>query len=110
VTVATPWVLVPGWPTRFEAFARPGVWCALDVDWSTVPAPAGGRLVDVRWLEMAVYSCPAAKLHAEVRRHPTPLKGKEYVAEVYRDGRGDSLLAADFPEAVALASEWLGLS
>jgi hypothetical protein len=59
---------------------------------------------------MAVYSNRAAGLHAEVRRHPTTIRGMEYVAEVCRDGRGESLLARDFPEAVRLASDWLGLS
>lgn len=108
--MATAWVNVHGFPTRYEAFERPGAWCFLDVDWSSVPAPAGGQLRDVRWTEMAVYSNPAARLHAEVRRHPTALQGREYVAEVCRDGHGESLLAHDFPEAVRLASEWLGLS
>jgi hypothetical protein len=74
--VATAWVNVRSFPTRYEAFERTGAWC----------------------------------LHAEVRRHPTALQGREYVAEVCRDGHGESLLARDFPEAVRLASEWLGLS
>ena len=106
---ATAWASVSGFPTRYEAFERPGVWCFLDVDWSTVPAPVGGQIRDARWTEMAVYHNPTTKLDATIRRHPTAINGCEFVAEVYRNGHGESLLAYDFGEAVKLANEWLGL-
>ena len=107
------------YPTRYVAFDNPGKWVFLDIDWSSAnyrkdlsydEQRRGELNTDARWLEMAVYDQPNTKDHAVVRRHPTPLKGgREYVADVCRDGRGDSLLAFDFVEAVKLAEEWLGL-
>lgn len=99
----TPFRNVPpeSFPTRYEAFEHQGEWCILDV---TDASPAA------HWLEIAVYSNQAMKTHAEIRRHPTTIKGKRFVADVYRAGHGASLLASDFNGAFDLAADWLGLS
>jgi hypothetical protein len=104
----TPWLTTTSFPTRYVAFDNPGAWHFLDIDWSALPVP-DGRIRDVRWTEMAVYSHPPTKAHAEVGRMAVTIRGRSYFADVSRDGRGETLLAFDFNEAVQLAAEWLGL-
>jgi hypothetical protein len=88
-------------PTRYEAFDHQGEWCILDI---ATDAP--------RWhySEMAVYSNRATGTHAEICKCIVPIKGHPFAADVYRNGHGDTLIARDFDHAIALASDWLGLS
>ena len=101
-------ILTKSFPTRYAAAENPGAWVFLDVNWDAVPPPVEGRHVDVRWSEMAVYDCPQIKTHATVRRHPFPIGGKEYVANLIWDGYWRSVPAASFADALRVAEDFVG--
>lgn len=108
-----PVLAVDLFPTRYEAFEHPGVWCVFTpaedgTFWHCRRDGARSNMRDFmapKCTELAVYHDPETNRYAEVSARKSGV-----MVDCWRGKNGGDvrtyIMAPDVPEAIRLASEW----